>query len=178
MNELTLKWTEAGQSRTQTLNDQHPTKHPGTIRIGRDPTRCDLVLSHPTVSGLHIEIFFNQTKHNFYLRNLRETNPPIINHQKLITGELPLNVGSHLQLGQQQLEVVAVSLSQFLIPPTRLFLPDEAIGIASVNLNPVQYGLQCPKCDRVSSYQQLNSGCPWCGTSLAAAISVVLSTEH
>ncbi|HAO13203.1 MAG TPA: FHA domain-containing protein [Planktothrix sp. UBA8407] len=175
MNELTLKWTEAGQSRTQTLNDQQ------TYRVGRDPTRCDIVLSHPTVSGLHIEIFFDQANHNFYLRNLRETNPPIINNQSLITGEVILNVGNNIQLGQQQLEIIAVAFEQFSIAPTRLFSPDELTQIsipkANVNLNPVQYGLKCPKCDRVSSYQQLNVGCPWCGTSLAAAVSVVLSTQ-
>lgn len=178
MNELTLTWTEAGQSCTQTLNDQYPSQHPGIVRIGRDPTRCDIVLSHPTVSGLHIEIYFNQAKHNFYLRNLRDTNPPLINHQKLITDEVLLTLGSQIQLGQQQLEVSAVSLDPFLIPPTQLFSPNEPNSQAIFYPNPVQYGLQCSKCDRVSSYQQLNSGCPWCGTSLASAISVVLSTEH
>jgi hypothetical protein len=112
---------------------------------------------------------------------LRETNPPIINNQSLITGEVILNVGNNIQLGQQQLEIIAVAFEQFSIAPTRLFSPDELTQIsipkANVNLNPVQYGLKCPKCDRVSSYQQLNVGCPWCGTSLAAAVSVVLSTQ-
>lgn len=178
MNELTLAWTEAGQSRTQILNDQHPTKHSGTIRIGRDPMRCDLVLSHPTVSGLHIEIFFNQAQHKFYVRNLRETNPPLINHQRLIKGEIPLIVGNVLQLGEQNLKVIAISLTPLLIAPTLLFLPNEPPPKPTVNQNPVQYGLQCPKCQHLSSYQQLNSGCPWCGTSLAAAVSVVLSTEY
>lgn len=177
MNELTLAWTEAGQSRTQTLNDQYPTKHSGTIRIGRDPMRCDLVLSHPTVSGLHIEIFFHQAEHKFYVRNLRETNPPLINHQRLIKGEISLRVGSYLQLGEQKLEVIAIDLTSLLIAPTLLFLPNELSQKPIVNPNPVQYGLQCPKCKHVSSYQQLNSGCPWCGTSLAAAVSVILSTE-
>ena len=171
MNELTLNWTEAGQSRTQTLNDPKP------YRVGRDPTRCDIVLSHPTVSGLHIEIFFDPSNHNFYLKNLRETNPPIINNQKLITSEVILNSGNNIQLGQQQLEIIAVSFEHFSIAPTRLFSPDELISKAPVHLNLVQYGLQCPQCDRVSSYEQLNIGCPWCGTSLAAAVSVVLSTQ-
>ena len=171
MNELTLNWTEAGQSRTQTLNDQK------TYRVGRDPTRCDIVLSHPTVSGLHIEIFFDPSNHNFYLKNLRETNPPIINNQKLITSEVILNSGNNIQLGQQQLEIIAVSFEHFSIAPTLLFSPDELISKAPVHLNLVQYGLQCPQCDRVSSYEQLNVGCPWCGTSLAAAVSVDLSTQ-
>jgi pSer/pThr/pTyr-binding forkhead associated (FHA) protein len=170
MNELTLKWTEAGQSHTQTLNDQK------TYRVGRDPTRCDIVLSHPTVSGLHIEIFFHAANHRFYLKNLRETNPPMINNQKLIPGEVILNSGNNIQLGEQKLEVIAIDFEHFLITPTRLFSPDELTPKAHVHPNPVQYGLQCPKCDRVSSYEQLNIGCPWCGTSLAAAVSVVLSS--
>lgn len=170
MNQLTLKWTEAGQSRTQTLNDQK------NYRVGRDPTRCDIVLSHPTVSGLHIEIFFDPGNHKFYLKNLRETNPPIINNQKLISGEVILNSGNNIQLGQQELEVIAIDFEPFLITPTLLFSPDELTTKTPVTPHPVQYGLQCPKCDRVSSYEQLNIGCPWCGTSLAAAVSVVLST--
>ncbi len=170
MNELTLKWTEAGQSHTHILNDQK------IYRVGRDPTRCDIVLSHPTVSGLHIEIFFHPANHKFYLKNLRETNPPMINNQKLITGEVMLNSGNNIQLGQQELEVITINFEHFLITPTRLFSPDELTPKAPVNPNSVQYGLQCPKCDRVSSYEQLNIGCPWCGTSLAAAVSVVLSS--
>ncbi|MGL6139769.1 MAG: FHA domain-containing protein [Planktothrix sp.] len=170
MNELTLKWTEAGQSHTQTLNDQK------TYRVGRDPTRCDIVLSHPTVSGLHIEIFFHPANHKFYLKNLRETNLPMINNQKLIMGEVVLSSGNNIQLGEQELEVIAIDFEHFLITPTRLFSPDELTPKPPVHPNPVQYGLQCPKCDRVSSYEQLNIGCPWCGTSLAAAVSVVLSS--
>lgn len=80
-------------------------------------------------------------------------------------------------MGQQQLEIIAVSFEHFSIAPTLLFSPDELISKAPVHLNLVQYGLQCPQCDRVSSYEQLNIGCPWCGTSLAAAVSVVLSTQ-
>ncbi|WP_200906258.1 FHA domain-containing protein [Limnoraphis robusta] len=52
MNELTLKWIEANQLHIQTFKEEQPSKYPGRIRIGRDPHRCDVVLSHPTVSGL------------------------------------------------------------------------------------------------------------------------------
>jgi hypothetical protein len=36
------------------------------------------------------------------------------------------------------------------------------------------YGLECPKCHRVSPVENLQIGCPWCGTSLAAAASVLM----
>ena len=178
MNELTLQWTEAGQSHVRTLYPQQATKHPGTVRIGRDPTRCDIVLSHPTVSGLQIEIFFNASMSQFYVRNLRDTNPPIIDGNVLQTGEVLLNLNSCLQLGQQKLQVIAISQPEVVIPPTVLLSPDQRLKpISSLN-NPLKYGLQCPKCDRIAVYQHLDLGCPWCGTSLAAAISVVLSVEN
>ncbi|MGB3694827.1 MAG: protein kinase [Spirulinaceae cyanobacterium] len=104
-HELTLQWLEASQLRTQTIRDGQATKNPGTFRIGRDRNRCDLVLSSPTVSGLHIEIYFNQQQQSFYLRNLRPTNPPVVNGQSLTTGEVLLFPGSRLQLGQQELMV-------------------------------------------------------------------------
>lgn len=178
MNELTLQWTEAGQSHVRTLYEQQATKHPGTVRIGRDPTRCDIVLSHPTVSGLHIEIFFKASTSQFYVRNLRDTNPPIIDGNLLQTGEVLLNLNSHLQLGQQELQVIAISQPEFVIPPTVLLSPDQLLKPISLLQNPLKYGLQCSKCDRIAAYQHLDLGCPWCGTSLAAAISVVLSGEN
>lgn len=52
MNELTLEWLEAGRNHTQKIYEQQPSKNPGTVRIGRDSAQCDIVLSHPTVSGL------------------------------------------------------------------------------------------------------------------------------
>ncbi|HIK07184.1 MAG TPA: FHA domain-containing protein [Trichormus sp. M33_DOE_039] len=45
------------------------------------------------------------------------------------------------------------------------------------NHPPVQgtYGLECPKCHKVSPPENLQVGCPWCGTSLAAAVSVLVA---
>uniref|UniRef100_A0A8J6ZWS2 Response regulator transcription factor n=1 Tax=Desmonostoc muscorum LEGE 12446 TaxID=1828758 RepID=A0A8J6ZWS2_DESMC len=36
------------------------------------------------------------------------------------------------------------------------------------------YGLECPRCHKVSPLENLQVGCPWCGTSLAAAASVLM----
>ncbi|MDY7021399.1 MAG: FHA domain-containing protein [Cyanobacteriota bacterium] len=169
MNELTLKWTEVNQVQIRTLHEQQPSKNPGTIRIGRDPHQCDLVLSHPTVSGLHVEIFFHSPSQQFRVRSLRDTNPPMVDGQLLSSQEAILNSGSCLKLGQVELEVVSVSGTIAKVPTTILLPPDQL-------LTP-QYGLQCPTCDRVTPYQQANFGCRWCGTSLAAARSVVLPSE-
>ncbi|AFZ05931.1 Forkhead-associated protein [Oscillatoria nigro-viridis PCC 7112] len=172
--QLTLAWTEAGVRQTQTIQNRQPSKNPGTVRLGRDPAKCDLVFSHPSVSGLHVEIFFNQELQEYAVRNLRESNPPLVDGKILARGEAKLNSGSHIHLGQVQIEVVNVTEVQVAAPQTVLLSGPPAPG----NFQPTgasKYGLQCPKCSRISPYAQLNAGCPWCGTSLAAAASVVIS---
>ncbi|MBD2042437.1 FHA domain-containing protein [Microcoleus sp. FACHB-672] len=186
MNQLILEWSEAGQPRSQTIQDQQPSKHPGTVRIGRDPSRCDIVLTHPTVSGLHIEIFFNRQQNNFSLRNLRDTNPPAVDGHRLSVGELPLHPDSRILLGEVELNVVAVSVATSGVAPTVIASPLAAIPAFPSPGKPVKpaisptvppnanYGLECPCCNRISPYERLDLGCPWCGTSLAAAVSVVM----
>jgi len=179
MNEITLEWQEAAQIRTETIRESQPSKHPGTVRLGRDPLRCDIVLSDPTVSGLHVEIFFNAQQQSFALHNLRDTNPPVVDGRQLQHGEAFLSKGSTIDLGQIELTVVAVShpTPNNPIPPTILMPPQPLI----VNNQPVpvleSYGLQCPSCGRVSPYERLDWGCQWCGTSLAAAASVVMTSN-
>jgi ssDNA-binding Zn-finger/Zn-ribbon topoisomerase 1 len=177
MPELTLEWQEAGRLRKETIRHQQPSKYPGTIRLGRDPARSDLVLSDLTVSGLHVEIFFNPSTQLFCLRNLRATNPPLVNGRQIFQGEVPLTQGSTIFLGQVALNVTAVSLalSAPSIAPTILVSP-QALGVVNQPVpDAVSYGLQCPKCRRVSPYDRMDLGCPWCGTSLAAAASVLMA---
>ncbi len=191
MNALTLQWHDAGQDRTQNIYEQQPSKNTGTVRIGRDPVRCDIVVSNPTVSGLHVEIFFHPQQQQFLIRNLRSQNPPLINGQQLVQGEMPLSEGSVIYLGQMQLQVTAVAINN--IPATILVPPQPLVA----NLHPQQpsiqpkhhhyhpptppqgfYGLECPKCHKVSSAEYLQVGCPWCGTSLAAAVSVLVAPSN
>ena len=169
MNEITIEWQEAGHIRKQIIRDQQLSKNPGTVRLGRDPVKCDIVLTHPTVSGLHIEIFFNPNGYCFQVRNLRQSNPPVVDGKILIQGEMTLVQGSTICLGQTEIKVVAVSLAGSSVPQTILMLPQPGI------LGNQIYGLKCPKCDRISPFEQLDLGCPWCGTSLAAASSVLMS---
>jgi FHA domain len=181
MNALTLQWHDEGKNYTQTIYDNQPSKNPGTVRIGRDPVKCDIVLNHPTVSGLHIEIFFNLQQHSFIVRNLRSQNPPTIDGQRLVHQELPLHAGSVIFLGQAQLKVKSVP-EKSNVPPTILTAPPEQhLHHNHHQQQPVQatgkYGLECPHCHRISPPKYLEVGCPWCGTSLAAAVSVLVAPK-
>lgn len=179
MNEITLEWTEAGRIRIEIIRDQQPSQYPGAVRLGRDPLRCDIVLSDPTVSGLHAEIFFNTQQKYFALRNLREANPPVVDGRQLIRGEAFLSTGSTIYLGQLELTVVAVSLHQPAqgISPTILMPPQPFAAVTPPPPALESYGLQCPSCGRVSPYERLDWGCQWCGTSLAAAASILITSN-
>lgn len=180
MYELTLEWQDKGQLRQETIRHQQGSKYPGTVRIGRNPAECDIILSDPTVSGLHVEIFFNLSTQAFFLRNLRYSNPPVVNRQQLITGEVALKQGSIIYLGQLELKVTTVSLQQpsSSIPPTILLPPQPPQSADPPVPNPILYGLECPHCHRISPYDRIDWGCPWCGTSLAAAASVLMSPNN
>ena len=194
MNALTLQWHDAGQQKTQQISDHQASRNPGTFRIGRDPVQCDLVLSDVTVSRLHIEIFFNQQQQNFYIRNLKQGNPPLVDGQQLFQGEIPLRQGSAIRLGQNtEIRVTAVATNAIaatiVAPPTppahnhQHPVPTPPVKSQPVSHNhPPQsqevYGLECPKCHKVSSPEHLQVGCPWCGTSLAAAVSVLVAPER
>ncbi|NET60662.1 MAG: FHA domain-containing protein [Symploca sp. SIO2E6] len=162
MPELTLNWQEKQQNISQKIFHQQYSKHPGTVRLGRDPAQCDLVFSDLTVSGLHVEIFFDAAKHAFVLRNLRDSNPPLVDGRAITYEEPTLHQGSTIYLGEVKLRVSEVNLGE----PEQQNLSKQ-----------VSYGLQCPNCGRYSSYDRLALGCQWCGTSLASAISVVIPPE-
>jgi hypothetical protein len=130
MHQLTLEWTVENQNVTHTLFPNQRTKVPGMIRIGRDASRCDVVLTHPdpsvekTVSGLHVEVFFKPDANAFYLRNCtadrqppRQPNPAIVDGQKVITEEVPLWTGSQIRLGKMTLRVKAVGDPQVAKAP-------------------------------------------------------------
>ena len=192
MNSLTLKWHDANQEQTQIIYEQQPSKNPGTVRIGRDPLRCDIVLSHPTVSGLHVEIFFNSQEKRFYIRSLREKNPPLVDGNQLVRGDALLNQGSIICLGQMQLKVINISIPQINSFPATILEPPKP-GQNSQPVTPAPplkspsstvplpkgaYSLQCPNCHKLSSIEHIEVGCPWCGTSLAAAISVLVAPDR
>ena len=111
--ELKLGWEESQAEKSCSILENQDSKQPGKIRIGRNSHECDIVLSEPTVSGVHAEIFFHSQKQQFFLRNLRQTNPPVIDGQLLLAGEIPLTEGSCVRLGRQNLKVDAITLKRF-----------------------------------------------------------------
>ncbi|MEO0969094.1 MAG: FHA domain-containing serine/threonine-protein kinase [Cyanobacteria bacterium J06639_18] len=111
--ELKLGWEESQAEKSCLILENQDSKQPGKIRIGRNSHECDIVLSEPTVSGVHAEIFFHSQKQQFFLRNLRQTNPPVIDGQLLLAGEIPLTEGSCVRLGKQNLKVDAITLKRF-----------------------------------------------------------------
>jgi len=158
MSELTLAWVEAGFTKKYKIGLT-------MVRVGRDPARCDLVLSDPTVSGLHVVIYFDPQKRKFWLRNMRESNPPVVDGKRLVQGEIELQQNSAIALGHQILQITEIGTQS---PPKSAPTPHN---------NPNQaYGLQCPnpKCAKISSYEKITLVCPWCGTSLAGAASSIL----
>lgn len=162
MSELTLEWSEQGQLHRHTFHPHQPTKQPGVYRIGRDPAQCDLVLQDRSVSALHVEIVLNLAHNHAGVRNLRVSNPPVVDGKQLRTGEAPLRQGSRINLGRISLTITNLSFTTAESRP---------------NSTP-SYGLKCPNptCGKVSDYttEILQQGCPWCGFSLAAANSVVI----
>ena len=159
MSELTLAWVEAGITKSYRIGLT-------MTRIGRDPARCDLVLTNPTVSGLNAVIYFDPQKQSFWIRNMRESNPPVVDGQRLLSGEVELKTNSAIALGQQILQITNIEID----------LPSQA----PISHNPDHvYGLQCPnlKCAKISPYERITLVCPWCGTSLAGAASSILPSQ-
>jgi predicted component of type VI protein secretion system len=161
MKELTLQWQEGDQLKIQSVGDQHSNQHPGVVRLGRDPARCDIVFQDQSVSGLHVEFFWQQDQ--VYIRNLRFSNPPLVDQTPLPQGALPLHQGSKICLGRMELTVIAIS------GPT--------VQSYSLAESSESYGIRCPNpdCGQVSPYTSaaLQQGCPHCGSSLAAGVTVV-----
>jgi FHA domain len=156
MSELILTWVEDEITKSYNVGLT-------MARIGRDPARCDLVLAHPTISGLHVMIYFDSLKQSFWIRNMRESNPPMVNGQSLSKGERELKMNMAIALGQQILQITKIDIDA---PITTQGNPHHA------------YGLKCPnlKCAKISPYERITLVCPWCGTSLAGAASSILSS--
>ena len=123
MVELSLEWIESGSLRTQRIGLNPITQQVEITRIGRDPSRCDIVLADGSVSGLHVEIGYDPKTPEFYIQNLRESNPPIINGQPLVRGQMKLVHENIIQLGNLQIRANVtgvVSPSPPVIPPTEI----------------------------------------------------------
>jgi eukaryotic-like serine/threonine-protein kinase len=145
LHELTLEWEEDGLLRNRKILEKQQSKNPGRgVRIGRDPQVCDIVVPDPTVSALHIEIFFHQQKQRFYLRNLRQRNPPIVDGQLLLAGEMPLSISSNIRLGQQNFKVSAIVCKEY----PGGYVPIEYSIVPIASQQPVARTMRIPKLRR------------------------------
>jgi hypothetical protein len=177
---LLLDWTEK--------SGNYPSRHHSfvinsiqMVKIGRDPTQCDLVIAHPTVSRLHAVIFFCEDptqlnslpvgklsagntpvsaalrRRSFYLRNLNhQHNYPVVDGQKVVAVDAPLHLHSTINLGVVKLEV-----SQIDLAPAR-----------------ARYGFVCPNpaCQSVVGDTYSIPICNKCGHSLTGAMRVLISS--
>ncbi|NJK40705.1 MAG: FHA domain-containing protein [Acaryochloridaceae cyanobacterium SU_2_1] len=168
MSELTLQWSEFGQLHRQVLFDQQQSKHAGTIRLGRDPALCDVVFQERSVSGLHAEIFFQAQTQQFLIRNLRPQNAPLVDGRLLPQGEVPLRLGSRIQLGRIEMQVTHLNITAPVVAQNATPQPLQS------PLSTAVYGLQCPQCQHVTSYSShaIHQDCPMCGHAMADAHTV------
>ncbi|GAB4377763.1 MAG: hypothetical protein Kow00121_28140 [Elainellaceae cyanobacterium] len=171
MHQVTLEWAAANQNLSQAVSLNQSTKVPGTIRVGRDATLCDVVLRHPdpniekTVSGLHVEIFFEPTDDTFYLRNLtrdrhppKQPNPAIVDGRKVVQEEVPLKVGSQIRLGRMALTVKAIDLPQAQVPASKKTQDPQYMRVCANSKTPHYHPLD---------YNKLN--CEVCGYVMLGA---------
>jgi ABC-type multidrug transport system ATPase subunit/pSer/pThr/pTyr-binding forkhead associated (FHA) protein len=65
------------------------------LKIGRDPSRCQLVLEHPSVSAVHAELSFNEGRG---LLTDRSSNGTFVNGLRIVSGEL--HDGDYITFGR------------------------------------------------------------------------------
>ena len=191
MNEIIISWQEKDLTKIKTIRELQPSKNPGTVRLGREPSNCDIIFDDPSISRVHVEIFYNNQYDKFYLRNLKSNNPPIVDNELVVKpAEVVLNNNSVICLGQTKIQVIYntnnILTAPTILQPTNsdngtvLSPPDTSqlqgsITQPRISMVGANY-LVCPNpnCRKLVSIERLNIGCSWCGTSLADAGSIIL----
>jgi len=191
MNEIIISWQEKDLTKIKTIRELQPSKNPGTVRLGREPSNCDIIFGDPSISRVHVEIFYNNQYDKFYLRNLKSNNPPIVDNELVVKpAEVVLNNNSVICLGQTKIKVIYntnnILTAPTILQPTNsdngtvLSPPDTSqlqgsITQPRISMVGANY-LVCPNpnCRKLVSIERLNIGCSWCGTSLADAGSIIL----
>lgn len=170
MYRLTLEWSEGYQRHSKTISALEENQSNAIIRIGRDKKQCDVVVNDTTntVSRLHAEIFFNSNRNKLYLRNSTreraQPNPVIVDRQRVIEQDIPLQTGSLIQLGK-----VTINVKSLLIIQPQLNQPRPNQSVSQQ-----EYGLQCINGHKVS-YDHVGLFCPYCGTGLQSVDTIVIS---
>jgi pSer/pThr/pTyr-binding forkhead associated (FHA) protein len=74
------------------------------LRIGRDPSRCDIVIMDQTVSRLHAEIHFIPGE-GIVIRDMGSANGTFVDGKPISHEFHPIGIRSSLTLGRLQLAV-------------------------------------------------------------------------
>jgi LPXTG-motif cell wall-anchored protein len=74
---------------------------PQGLKIGRDPASCQIVLSEPTVSREHAQLYVSGTNADFQIRNLSGTNATYVNDRAI--QEATLRPGDRIKIGNSVL---------------------------------------------------------------------------
>ncbi len=130
---LTLNWSENGEPKQQLIYSQNDKGVAGRVKLGRNPDLCDVVFKDLTVSGVNAEIYFDRQLQDFYLSNLRASNPPFIDRQKAIS-TMALASGMVLYLGRVPITIeIEIDYAQIestggFDRPTHLFEREERLA--------------------------------------------------
>jgi pSer/pThr/pTyr-binding forkhead associated (FHA) protein len=117
-NTLFLYWQDGESQQVKQLVAKDRRGNPSRLKIGRNPKLCDLVFTDLSVSGEHVEVYYDLDRTHFYLRTLRATNPPTIDGNS-IADVICLQPGMLICLGRQEI-AVDVCIAEIEIEPTVL----------------------------------------------------------
>ena len=170
MYRLTLEWSEGSQRHSKKISALEENQANTIIRIGRDEKQCDVVVNDATnkFSRFHAEIVFKSDQNKLYLRNSTrersQPNPVIVDRQRVIEQDIPLQTGSLIQLGKVTLNVKSLEILQPQVNQPRF----------NQSVTQQEYGLQCINGHKVS-YDYVGLFCPYCGTALQSVDTIIIS---
>ncbi|MEM6402658.1 MAG: FHA domain-containing protein [Cyanobacteria bacterium P01_D01_bin.116] len=162
MYKIILEWIEEGRQRSQAISSEDNTKEKGKIFIGRDENRCDIVLpvGEKTISRLHVVIFYDSQKNCFFLRNLTsdrpKPNPAIVDGKQIVLEQTSISSGSVIQLGKISLRIKQLDIIK----------------------SKQSYGLKCRQCGHKIPFGYIGDFCPYCGYSLQADSTIIVSPDE
>lgn len=145
MYEITFACQIQGKRLSQTISFES-TKIPGTIKIGRYPSQCDIVVTDANnhVSRLHAEIIFNINSNIFYLQNATLDKPQpntVFLNSNAVTKEVEIHDGDIIVLRDVPITVENIQVQ--IQTPANQTLPNQGLYQNQYNQTKVsipQYG--------------------------------------
>lgn len=91
------------QARLASAQGEHIVRAGTTLRVGRDPVQCSIVLSEPRVSGLHATVRFQEGQ--LWVKDEGSNNGTFIDGLRVQGEWLPVPSGSQLRFGPAEFQV-------------------------------------------------------------------------